>query len=124
MLGCLSILPSGFIIASDIENGFFVLSPLYKRAAYLQGNITDASSGSSISGVDVEILNNNNNSTTSNVGGVYKIGTLDPGIYSVVFSNPFYQSDTINQVTLQNDSTTIVDITMYSLDPIELNVET
>jgi choice-of-anchor B domain-containing protein len=117
-------LPSGLIIASDIENGFFILSPQYKRAAYLQGNITDASSGSSISGVDVEILNNNNNSTTSNVGGIYKIGTLDPGIYSVVFSNPFYQSDTINQVTLQNDSTTIVDITMYSLDPIELNVET
>ena len=115
-------LPSGIIIASDIENGFFVLDPDYKRAAYLEGIITDASSNTSLSGVTVEILNSNNN-TLSNVGGEFKLGTLNSGTYSVVFSHPLYQSDTINQVVLQNDSTTILNLVMYSLTPLNLNIE-
>ena len=115
-------LPSGIIIASDIENGFFVLDPDYKRAAYLEGIITDASSNTSLSGVTVEILNSNNN-TLSNVGGEFKLGTLNSGTYSVVFSHPLYRSDTINQVVLQNDSTTILNLVMYSLTPLNLNIE-
>ena len=115
-------LPSGIIIASDIENGFFVLDPDYKRAAYLEGIITDASSNTSLSGVTVEILNSNNN-TLSNVGGEFKLGTLNSGTYSVVFSHPLYQSDTINQIVLQNDSTTILNLVMYSLTPLNLNIE-
>ena len=115
-------LPSGLIIASDIENGFFVLNPDYKRAAYLEGIITDASSNTFLSGVTVEILNSNNN-TLSNVGGSYKLGTVDSGTYSVVFSHPLYRSDTVNQVILQNDSTTTVNIVMYSLTPLNLNIE-
>ena len=116
-------LPSGIIIASDIENGFFVLDPDYKRAAYLEGIITDASSNTFLSGVTVEILNSNNNYTLSNVGGEFKLGTLNSGTYSVVFSHPLYQSDTINQVVLQNDSTTILNLIMYSLTPLNLNIE-
>jgi hypothetical protein len=116
-------LPSGIIIASDIENGFFVLDPDYKRAAYLEGIITDASSNTFLSGVTVEILNSNNNNTLSNVGGEFKLGTLSSGTYSVVFSHPLYQSDTINQVVLQNDSTTILNLVMYSLTPLNLNIE-
>ena len=115
-------LPSGIIIASDIENGFFVLDPDYKRAAYLEGIITDASSNTSLSGVTVEILNSNNN-TLSNVGGEFKLGTLNSGTYSVVFSHPLYQSDTLNQIVLQNDSTTILNLVMYSLTPLNLNIE-
>ena len=115
-------LPSGLIIASDIENGFFVLNPDYKRAAYLEGIITDASSNTFLSGVTVEILNSNNN-TLSNVGGSYKLGTIDSGTYSVVFSHPLYRSDTVNQVILQNDSTTTVNLVMYSLTPLNLNIE-
>jgi choice-of-anchor B domain-containing protein len=116
-------LPSGLIIASDIEEGLYVLNPDYKRAAYLEGEITDAATNSPISGVDVEILNNNNNTTVSKVGGTYKMGTLQSGSYNVVFSHPLYRSDTINQVVLQNDSITLLDILMYSLTPLNLNVE-
>lgn len=117
-------LPSGLIIASDIEAGFYVLNPDYKRAAYLEGVITDASNNAQLSGVNVEILNNNNNTTLSKVGGSYKMGTLNSGTYSIVFSHPLYQSDTINQVVLQNDSTTVLDIGLFSLSPLNLNIET
>ena len=88
----------------------------------MEGTITDASSNTSLSGVTVEILNSNNN-TISNVGGEFKLGTLNSGTYSVVFSHPLYQSDTINQVVLQNDSTTILNLVMYSLTPLNLNIE-
>lgn len=117
-------LPSGLIIASDIEAGFYVLDPDYKRAAYLEGIITDAANNAQLSGVNVEILNNNINTTESKVGGSYKLGTLDAGTYSVVFSHPLYQSDTVNQVVLQNDSTTIVNINLFSLTPLNFNIET
>ena len=36
-------LPSGLIIASDIEEGLYVLQPNYVRGAYLEGSIRDAS---------------------------------------------------------------------------------
>ena len=52
------------------------------------------------------------------------MGTLDAGTYSVVFSHPLYQSDTAFQVVLQNDSTTIVNINLFSLTPLNLNIET
>ena len=52
------------------------------------------------------------------------MGTLIAGTYDVVFSHPLYQSDTIFQVTLQNDSTTTVDLVMYSFTPLNLNIET
>ena len=117
-------LPSGLIIASDIENGFYVLNPDYKRAAYLEGFIMDATSNSPVSGVEVEILNNNNNTTSSTVGGGYKMGALIAGNYDIVFSHPLYQSDTIFQVPLQNDSTTTLDLIMYSLTPLNLTIET
>ena len=117
-------LPSGLIIASDIENGFYVLNPDYKRAAYLEGFIMDATSNSPVSGVEVEILNNNNNTTSSTVGGGYKMGALIAGNYDIVFSHPLYQSDTIFQVPLQNDSTTTLDLIMYSLTPLNLIIET
>jgi len=120
--GVYPFLPSGIIIASDIENGFFVLDPDYKRAAYLEGIITDASSNTFLSGVTVEIINSNNN-TLSNVGGEFKLGTLNSGTYSVVFSHPLYQSDTITQVFLQNDSTTTLNLVMYSLTPLNLNLK-
>src|SRR5690606_39243189 len=35
-------LPSGLIIASDIEEGLYVLNPTYVQGAYLAGTVTDA----------------------------------------------------------------------------------
>ena len=34
-------LPSGTIVVSNIDEGLYVLSPTYKRAAYLEGKVTD-----------------------------------------------------------------------------------
>ena len=116
-------LPSGLIIASDIEEGLYVLSPNYKRGAYLEGIIKDAASNQSINGVNVEILNYNE-STSSNTSGVFKMGTVNAGTYDVVFSHPLYQNDTVNNVVLQNDSLTFLSQLMYLLTPLSITIET
>src|SRR6185503_21354198 len=50
-------LPSGNIIAADIEEGLYVLGVTYKQACYLNGTVTDYSSGAPLNGVTVTITN-------------------------------------------------------------------
>ena len=116
-------LPSGNIIAADIEEGLYVLGPNYVRGAYLKGNVTDAANSSPINGVDVEIMNVNILKST-NILGDYQSGYGASGSYDVVFSHPSYQSDTVYGVTLANDSTTVLDRQLYSLAPVNIIIET
>jgi hypothetical protein len=44
-------LPSGNIIASDIETGLWVLKPTYKRACYLEGTVVDTLCGTLLNNV-------------------------------------------------------------------------
>lgn len=116
-------LPSGNIIASDIEEGFYILGPNYVRGAYLEGSVTDAVSLSPINGADVEIISANVINST-NILGDYHSGCSDSGLYDVVFSHPFYQSDTVFGVSLLNDSTTILNHQLFSLNPVNIIIET
>ena len=100
-------LPSGLIIASDIEEGLYVLQPNYMRGAYLEGSVRDASNNQTISGVDVTILGPNQTQQTETFGN-FAMGLPTSGTYDVMFSHPLYQSDTVFNVPLQNDSTTFL----------------
>ena len=53
--GVYPFLPSGTIVASDIDNGLFVLQPTYVRGCYLEGTITDLNSGIPIPGASAVI---------------------------------------------------------------------
>ena len=95
-------LPSGTIIASDIELGLFVLTPNYVRACYLEGKVTNCSSGNPVSGVKVEIQLSNppsdaNKDLTDGLGK-YGVGVLAPGTYQVIFSKAGFISDTFSVV--------------------------
>jgi choice-of-anchor B domain-containing protein len=92
--------PSGTIIASDIEEGLFVLTPTYTPAAYLEGKITNASTGFPIQSARVEFIGNNW-FDFSNISGDYKTGIADSGNYSVrVFANGC-TTKVIGNVTMQ-----------------------
>ncbi|MBC8172574.1 MAG: T9SS type A sorting domain-containing protein, partial [Chitinophagales bacterium] len=78
-------LPSGTIIASDIEEGLFILEPDYHRAAYLEGSITDEINGGAVVGAKVEIMATSD-FTTSVFTGDFKTGTGEEGIYDVRIS--------------------------------------
>lgn len=93
--GAYPYLPSGILLASDIENGLFVLQPEYVKAARMQGIITDEVTNELLQGVSVEIpLDNEQRS--SNINGVYKIGTANSGNRQVTFFKYGYEPFSAN----------------------------
>jgi|GEM_PF-143530 len=98
--GAYPFLPSGLILASDINNGLFVLQPNYQRACYLQGTITDSVTGQTISGVNVTIQGPNLTEITG-ATGEYSLGTANGGAYTVTYAISGYTSKTIS-TTLTN----------------------
>lgn len=101
-------LPSGIILASDRENGLFVLGPNYIRGARLEGNVTNILTSAPIDDVDVDILTANVVANT-NVIGDYNTGIATPGIYEVVYSKLGFESDTV-VVNLSTGSIVVQDV--------------
>ena len=125
--GCWGTYPffsSGLIISSDINsssngNGRLLI---YERgfssagACYLEGNVTDATTGNNISGATVVMLNTAiPNSSSTNLNGNYSSGNADAGVFDVVFSMLGYISDTL-QATLINGQVVVLDAALY-IDP-------
>src|SRR6185436_20149603 len=107
-------LPSGNIIAADIEEGLYVLGVTYKQACYLNGTVTDYSSGAPLNGVTVTITNASGATATTNLSGVYATGYATQGIYSVTFSKTGYSTKTITNVSLGSGVSTLLNTTLKS----------
>lgn len=119
--GAYPYLPSGLILASDIEKGLFVLAPTYQRGCYLEGIVTDEVSGLRLADTEVEILGQAiTDFSTEN--GSYATGIGQSGTYEVVFSKFGYEPDT-QTVNLQNGVLSILDVALVSLSRISLNIE-
>jgi choice-of-anchor B domain-containing protein len=102
-------LPSGLIIASDIENGCFVLDPTYVPASFLEGTITDASNANPINNaiIDIAAATVTDNSDLS---GNYLTGVATAGTYDVTYSKLGYITQTVTNVSLTSGNTTTVDV--------------
>lgn len=112
-------LPSGNLLASDIELGLFVLGATYQKACYLEGKVTDISNGAALNNVTVTILPTNPSELT-NLAGEYKTGIADSGTYSVQFQKAGYQTHTENNVILKNGIVTTLNVQMIPAVPITL----
>jgi len=88
-------LPSGLVIASDINTGLYVFDVDYVRAAYLEGVVTDEDTGMSINDVSVTISSTQLNSNNTNAVGEYKTGLAEAGDYMVTFNKLGYNSKTV-----------------------------
>lgn len=102
-------LPSGLIIASDIENGCIVLDPTYTQAAFLDGNITDASNTNPINNATIDITAANV-VDNSDIIGNYLTGVATPGTYDITYSRLGYVSQTITGIALTSGATTTQDV--------------
>jgi choice-of-anchor B domain-containing protein len=92
--GCWGAFPytdSDYLYASDINNGLFIIEVDYKRAAYLEGKVTDVQ-GQNINNVRVEILSDQINRKFSNPSGEYKTGLANDGLHTVRFSHPEFDT--------------------------------
>jgi len=109
-------LPSGNLVVSDIDNGLFVLTPDYIRGCYLEGTVTDSSTGFPLSNVTVTIIGPSI-TKQSKLNGQYKTGLAAAGTYDVQFAKPGYITKTVAGVNLQNGLLTNLDVALSSSVP-------
>ncbi|MBC8046614.1 MAG: choice-of-anchor B family protein [Fimbriimonadaceae bacterium] len=100
-------LPSGNIIASDIEEGLFILQPDYHRASYLEGTITDELNPDVPVNAKVEIMGTSDFDLVDFTGS-YKTGTSEAGIYDVRISKAGCYTKIIPGVELFESATNIL----------------
>ncbi|MFK7935362.1 MAG: choice-of-anchor B family protein [Saprospiraceae bacterium] len=111
--GAYPFLPSGNVLVSDIENGLFVIGANYQRAAWLEGQVTDANTGAVLNNVSVAIATSEKNQGATDALGNYKTGLATSGTYDVTFTKAGYASKTTS-VTLQNGQLTTLDVSLVT----------
>ena len=96
--GCWGVYPffaSEIILATDRSEGLFILAPNYTQGCYLEGLVTDASTTSPITDVEISFAQNtileNSNST-----GFYATGLANSGNFDVTYSKVSYFPQTVN----------------------------
>lgn len=104
-------LPSGNIIATARNEGLFILKPVYERAAYLEGRVTDADSGQPLPRVKV-VVQGTAYTDTTRPDGTFKTGAGTPGTYTVVLGKVGYQSLTLTDVVLKRGETTWIEVAL------------
>ena len=109
--GAYPYLPSGKMLASDINSGLYILDIDFIRASYLEGKITDAATGSPIANTTVTILESTLNRENSNPGGNYKTGQAEAGTFPVRIEHPNYEVATA-MATLVSGEVTILDVAL------------
>lgn len=107
-------LPSGLIIASDIEEGLYVLNPTYVQGAYLDGTVTDLVTGDPIYDAYVEILASPATDNTD-PNGYYVTGVATGGTFDIAYSKLGYFPDTLFGVVLTNGFTTTQNIALQPM---------
>lgn len=111
--GAYPFFPSGNIVASDMQEGLYILKPNYTRACYVEGLVTDSVTGTFLNNVTISILSTDINTTTA-LDGTYAFGTAISGKYDIEFSHPNYPSDTVKNVELENGVLTLLDVALSS----------
>lgn len=97
--GCWGVYPyfkSGLIIASDIEQGLYILRPTYVRAGRLFGQVFDAQTLLPINNAFVRFADGIDSCTT-NFDGEYKLGRLNGGLLNISFKADGYKNLSINR---------------------------
>ena len=94
-------LPSGLVLATDNAEGLFILQPIYTRASRIQGEVTDATTGDPVFNAEI-VIQNTDVVDLTDVSGIYKMGTAESGMFTVVASKDGYFDTTIENVEFIN----------------------
>lgn len=105
-------LPSGNLVATNITPGeIWVLTPKYQRACYLEGKITEQSSGLPLIGATVQIVGNANSAKTTGADGLYHTGQGQDGMVQVQVSKFGYLPVTAS-VNLVSGEVALLDVAL------------
>lgn len=109
--GVYPFLPSGNLLISDIEGGLYILGPTYVHAGWLQGVITDASTGNPVNQATIT-LETTTAADSTGFDGLYALGTDVPGSYTVTVSASGYPTATVQGVVLESGQVTVLDVAL------------
>jgi len=115
-------LPSGKVLATDQQTDLWVLTPTYARAGYLEGTVSNAETGALLSGVSVDVLGSELAEQTSPLGE-FKTGTINFGTFSVFFQKEGYEDLIVENVSIEEINTTILEVEMVPQTPFNLQVQ-
>lgn len=104
--GCWGVFPyleSGKVIASDMDNGLFVLDINYQRACYLEGRVVDANTGSPLSDINVVIPSSQANFDRTRPDGTFRTGVVESGTYEVTFKKQGYEEKTLTVLLVNGE---------------------
>lgn len=118
--GVYPFLPSGNLLVSDIQQGLFILAPVYVDACRLEGLITDAGTSAPIDQATVTIDGTGAFDVTADFDGLYSTGLVTPGTYSVTVSAAGYLSQTVQGVVLSSGETTVLNVQLVPAIPFDL----
>jgi len=107
--GVYPFLPSGNIVASDMQQGLYVLTPTYVRGCHLTGIVKDSITNLPVNNVLVEILSKPEFDYTK-ITGAYSTWLAAAGNYSIRFSKTGYNSVTFPGISLSNGAFTHLDV--------------
>jgi len=118
--GAYPFLPSGNILATDINTGFYVLTPDYKIASRLEGNIINSVTLNPVNGVDV-VIQGDNQVELSDFLGDYKTGTVEEGTLDVTFNKYGYFPQTI-PINFVNGTIITQDVELVPITPFDFKI--
>jgi len=93
--GAYPFLPSGLVLATDIDTGLFVFDVDYRRAAYWEGKVVDQNTGQGIMNANITFNHSYINDVVSGVDGGFKVGTPFTETVSATVSVVGYYEKTV-----------------------------
>ncbi|MEM9835983.1 MAG: choice-of-anchor B family protein [Bacteroidota bacterium] len=106
--GAYPYLPSGLTLATDRNNGLFVIDVDYKRAARIKGTVTDAETGLPLNDVTISLSSPEAAPTFTNASGLYASGVATAGSYTITIAKQDYSPLTAT-VELENGEELVFD---------------
>ncbi len=105
-------LASGAILATDMNaTAVYLFEPVYQRACYLEGLVSDSVTTFPLPGSSVTIIPTTVTKTSDNQGR-FRTGTVNAGTYDVLVSRTGYTSKIVSGVSLQNGVVTSLNVAL------------
>ncbi|MEM1219868.1 MAG: choice-of-anchor B family protein [Bacteroidota bacterium] len=100
--GAYPYLPSGRVLATDIDSGLFVLNIDYKRGCYFEGFVQHAETGAPLEQASISVVDGPEAFVDkTNLSGAFATGAAAPGNYTIRCSKPGFFPEVV-EVTLAN----------------------
>lgn len=109
--GVYPFLPSGRVLATDIQEGLYILKVDYVRAIHVNGVVTDSVSGFPLFNIKYEVLETSISGQTL-FDGSFEFGTLETGTYNIQFTGPDYDTLVVENVEFVNGNVIDLEVEM------------